>query len=57
MGAVSQSFQKIQAFLDQALYFECLQVDVILYFAMKGEISPRIFIEGDSHFSSGLDEK
>ena len=57
MVAVSQSFQKIQAFLDQALYFECLQDDVILYFAMKGEISPRIFIEGDSHFSSGLDEK
>ena len=57
MGAVSQSFQKIQAFLDQALYFECLQVDVILYFAMKGEISLRTFIEGDSLFSSGLDGK
>ena len=57
MGVVSQIFQKIQEFFDQVRYFECLQIDVILYFAMKGDISHRTFIEGDSLFSSGLDEK
>ena len=56
MGSLSKSFKKIKAFFDQVHYFECLQIDVILYFAMKGHKSRHTFIKGDSLFPSGLDE-
>ena len=55
-GCCILKFQENTGIFDQARNFECLQIDVILYFAMKGEIYLCTFKEGDFIFSSALDE-